>query len=704
MAQVEAVDKILYITLSNLGDALMALPAFDYLRRKYRDARITVVAAPRTKFLFENHPDVDELVIFDKHAPVRHKIDLFGRFRRARFDVVLDLKNSFYRWGVPARFKNPAIVRFPSWVVHEHQRHLYQAMIAVEGPGVTPEDLERANGRRNPSFIRDSHHDQAEALLKAHGLLGGEAFVLVVPGARSQLKKWSPEGYAEVISALKASYGLRAVLGGDKADEALNRSIMEKVPVETIDLCGRTDFGVLCALIQRARLTIANDSGAMHIASYLERPVIGIFGPSDEKRYGPWSHEGMAVRKNVLCAPCGRAHCRRQRLCIRTIRAFDVLLAARLLLEGGAGRTDPRRYKRILLARTDRMGDLLLTTPVFKSVREHYPASFIGVLVSASNRAIVDGNPYIDEVIALDKEKADQGFLATLRLARRLRGYRFDAAVIFHPTVRVHFLCFLAGISERIGYDRKAPYFLTRALPHRKQEGAKHESAYNFDLLEPLGILAPSSEMHMPLSAAAERSVDEIFRRKGIRHDSRLVAIHPSASCPSKRWPLSRFAAISDALTRRDRASVVLIGGQGYEQDARDLMRLTREPVVDLTGLLDLSQLAIFLSRCHLLISNDSGPVHMASAVGTSVISIFGRRQPGLSPRRWGPLGVSGVALHHETDCAPCLAHACARGFKCLEAVSVEEVLGHAQCLLRGSISTTTESRPAVASQKREGV
>jgi len=77
----------------------MALPAFDHLRRTYRQARITVVAAPRTKVLFEHHPDADELVVFDKAAPLRHKIDLFFRFRRAGFDVVVDLKNSFYRWG-----------------------------------------------------------------------------------------------------------------------------------------------------------------------------------------------------------------------------------------------------------------------------------------------------------------------------------------------------------------------------------------------------------------------------------------------------------------------------------------------------------------------------------------------------------------------------------------------------------------------------
>lgn len=696
--QVDTVHKILFITLSNLGDSLMTLPAFDYLRRTYRRARITVVAAPRTQILFEHHPDVDELVVFDKHASLKHKMDLFFRFRRFGFDVVVDLKNTFYRWGVPARFKNAAIARFPSWVVHEHERHLYQAMAAVADKPIAQEDLRRENGRRNPSFIQPQDHDEAARLLEAHGLGKQEPFVLVVPGARSHLKRWVAQGYAEVIVALKKTYGLRVVLSGVKEDASFHQSITEQAPADTIDLCGRTHFGALSALILRARLVIANDSGAMHIASYLERPVIGIFGPSDEKRYGPWSKEGLAVRKNLLCAPCGRAHCDQDRLCIRTIRPFDVLLAARLILEGGGGRTDPARYKRILLVRTDRMGDLLLTTPVFKALREHYPASFIAVLVSSATRAIVDGNPYIDEVIAFDKEKKHQGFLATLRLAQQIRRRRFDVVVILHPTLRVHLLCYLAGVRERIGYDRKAPYFLTRTVPHRKQEGTRHESSYNFDLLEPLGVVTASQEMHMPVDASSERAIQEMLRKNGLETAPRLVAIHPSASCPSKRWPLDRFGHVIDALVRQEKAQIVIVGGPGHEVFGRDLSRLARERVVDLSGQLDLGSLASLFRRCRLVISNDSGPVHLAAAVGTPVISLFGRRQAGLSPRRWGPLGAQNVVLYHETDCAPCLAHACVRGFECLKAVTEDEVLGHARRILRGPVSTKTETRHGAVS------
>ena len=125
MVELLEVKKVLYITMSNLGDAIMALPAFDFLRRCCPQAKITVVAGPRTKCIFENHPDASELIIFDKQASLRQKIDLFFKLKRGSFDVVVDLRDTFYRWGVKACYKNPARLSYPSWVTHASQKHLF---------------------------------------------------------------------------------------------------------------------------------------------------------------------------------------------------------------------------------------------------------------------------------------------------------------------------------------------------------------------------------------------------------------------------------------------------------------------------------------------------------------------------------------------------------------------------------------------------
>jgi heptosyltransferase-2 len=682
MAQTPEIKKILYITLSNLGDAMMALPAFDFLRRECPQSQITVVVGPRTRCVFENHPDVGELIVFDKHAPLKDKIRLFLRLKRAKFDCIIDLKNTFYRWGLRAAYKNPAWIKYPHWCQHSSQKHLYKAIVALRGHAIDEEHFEELNTRRNPSFILNQDFETVSNLLAGYGILEGQEFALIVPGALSSLKRWAKDGFIEVGREIIRKYGLKVVVAGIAEERGLVDTVVAGIGEGAIGLCGRTTFGQLAAVVLSAKLVICNDSGVLHTASYLDKLVIGIYGPSDYKEYGPWSKRGLAVRKNVICAPCGKAHCVRNRECIETITPFDVMLGVRLILEGDEARLKESRYRRILVARTDRIGDVLLSTPVLKALREHYPMSYIAMMVAPATKDIVEGNPYIDKVIVFDKDKS-RGLFSTINFAKRLKKDGFDIAVILHPTVRVHLLAFLAGIKERIGYDRKGPYFLTRTIAHRKQEGTKHESEYNFDLLEPLGIYNVQRELYMPIRSSSQRVVEELLEQAGITPQETLVAINPASSCISRRWPLSKFAQVIDGLAARQGVKVLIIADTQHRNISEELLSLTQSMPLDFSGRFDLSGLASLFKRCRLVISNDSGPVHMAVAVKTPVISIFGRNQPGLSPRRWGPLGPADIFLHKKTECEPCLAHACTNSFKCLEAISVEEVLAHAERILK---------------------
>lgn len=667
------VKRILYITMSNLGDAVMGLPAFDYLRRECPSARITVVAAPRTQCLFEHHPDVAELLVFDKHSSLKEKIALFRRLRHSGFDVIVDLKNTFYRWGLRARYKNPGFVSFPSWAPHYYQRHLLKAVWALKGR-MEREEFQNIQAPRNPSFISRKDTESLLSLLQQNNL-DREEFVLFVPGSRSDLKKWSQEGYEDVIRDLQERYGKKIVFAGDGADQLFVRAIRCRLRGDTVDLCGKTSLGMLAGLILRSSLVVGSDSGALQIASYLGRPVVGLFGPTNPDHYGPWSPHSIAVRKNLLCSPCSQASCPRQNhLCMKTILPYDVLLAVKLILEGKEERFREKRYQRILVTRTDRVGDVLLSTPALKALRDRYPSSFIAVMVSSYTRSLVEGNPYVDEVIIFDKDK-DKGLWGTLSLSRRLRRLSFDLAIILHPAFRVHLIVFLAGIRERLGYDWKAPYFLTRALPHKKQEGTKHEIEYNFDLLKEAGVEETTIQMYVPRDKVSEERMEDFFRRVVTPAAGPVIALNPSASCPSKLWPVERFARLNDELQRELNAKVLIITDQAHRHISEQLFSHARLRPVDCTGMLSLSDLASLLRRCDLLISNDSGPVHLAVAVGTPVISIFGRNQPGLSPRRWRPVGSNDVVLHKPLDCSPCLAHDCVRGFECLAAIRMEEVL-----------------------------
>jgi len=172
----------------------------------------------------------------------------------------------------------------------------------------------------------------------------------------------------------------------------------------------------------------------------------------------------------------------------------------------------------------------------------------------------------------------------------------------------------------------------------------------------------------------AGEKVEDFLSSKGIGRGDIIVGIHPGASCPSKRWPVERFAALADKIIADFRVKVVIIVGPSDMGLGDRAASLSRRGAVNLAGILSIRELAAFLKRCALFISNDSGPVHISVAVGTPVVSIFGRNEKGLSPERWRPLGKEDAVIHKEVGCKRCLAHNCRISFKCLKNISVDEV------------------------------
>ncbi len=336
---------------------------------------------------------------------------------------------------------------------------------------------------------------------------------------------------------------------------------------------------------------------------------------------------------------------------------------------------DLQDIDRILVTRVDRIGDVVLSTPVLEALRSRFPFAHIAMMISPATRDLVEGNPNIDEVIVYDKTGRQKSWKGTWRFSKKLKEKDFDIVIHLHPTNRVNWVSFLAGIPVRLGYRWKNYRLLTHVVPYLKHEGLKHEAQYNFDLLKRLGIDAPSEiRTHVPLSEEIYESLIDIKKEAGLESDS-FITINPGSSCPSKMWPASRFAELADRITEKFGIPVVFIGGDKEKSLAAQMMKWMKTKPVDLTGKLSLSQTAWLLKQADLLVSNDSGPVHIANAVGTPAISIFGRKQPGLSPRRWGPVGKDSTVIHKDVGCTVCAAHECEYSFLCLDAISIEEVL-----------------------------
>ena len=326
-----------------------------------------------------------------------------------------------------------------------------------------------------------------------------------------------------------------------------------------------------------------------------------------------------------------------------------------------------------MVSRTDRIGDVILSTPVFQAIKERYPESYLAALVLKETEAIVRGNPWLDEVIVYDKSGREKDWWRTFLFGIRLRKKRFDAVVHLHAANRVHFVSWLAKIPVRIGYRRKNHYLLTHVIEEKKWEGKKHEAEYNFDLLTLIDVSQPEElKLYFPL-----RDVDRESLAKTLPQDfdlDRYVVFHPSASCVSKRWPAERLANVADRLARSYGILPVIVGEGVGTLHAIQMQEFMREKALNLGGKLTLGTLAWLLKGARLLISNDSGPVHVACAVGTPVISIFGRNQPGLSATRWRPVSRNSSFLQKDVGCVECLAHNCQIDFKCLKELQAEEV------------------------------
>ena len=329
---------------------------------------------------------------------------------------------------------------------------------------------------------------------------------------------------------------------------------------------------------------------------------------------------------------------------------------------------------RVLIVRTDRIGDVILSTPVIRALRAARPDAHLAMMVRPAHRELVEGNPDLNEIILYDKDGAEKSWAGSLRFAAGLRARKFDTAIVLHSTNRVVLISWLAGIPRRIGYARRLSWLLTDAVPYVKPAGDRHELEYNLDLLKPLGIESKERALFVPTTREQETKVAAFLREQGINGDSLLIALHPGASCPSKRWPAERFAAVADRLIEQHGVRIVVVTGPEEAATGEKVIRAMRHPAIPAFGKLSLGELACLFKKTRCLVSNDSGPVHLACAVGTPVVSIFGRWGGGLSPTRWGPTGPNSMVLHHDVGCRPCLAHRCPIGFVCLESISVEEV------------------------------
>jgi len=345
--------------------------------------------------------------------------------------------------------------------------------------------------------------------------------------------------------------------------------------------------------------------------------------------------------------------------------------------------TDPRPisfsldHARILLIKPSSLGDIVHTLPVVSAIKSQWPGVHLTWVVKHQWAELVRRVAEVDRVWPVD-----QGAASWLKQGWALRSERFDAAIDLQGLFRSGVLAWLSGVPLRIGFANGregSPWFYTTRVPVPPLE--MHAVDRYLLVAEAMGARVQGApQFRFNLRDEDRAMVRSILSEKGLSVDQPWVAMNVSARWTTKRWPLSAFARVLDRLHEEGRAPVVVIGSAEDRHDVDALRAVTTTPFIDLAGAVPLGCLPALLSKAGVMITNDSGPMHIAAAVGVPVVALFGPT----SEVRTGPYGTGHRVLTGSVPCRPCFSRVCRHvpELECLRSLTPDDVAEAARDLL----------------------
>lgn len=328
--------------------------------------------------------------------------------------------------------------------------------------------------------------------------------------------------------------------------------------------------------------------------------------------------------------------------------------------------------RKTLIRGVNWVGDAVMTMPAIRAIRRADPEDNISLLVKPWVADLFKHDPSVNEIIPY--EDIHKGLAGKFRLASRLKPHKFDRAILLQNAIDAALTVFLARIPERIGYARDGRgMLLTRSIPHRNEDRTMHHIDYYLKLLQSVGIPPAGTETWLFL--LREERIRAREELSGLKRP--LIGINPGASFGSaKQWLPERFAEIAHRTVNELDGSAVVFGGPGEIEIAADITgRLTPHTqtgrVISMAGKTSLRQLAALMSECDAIVSNDSGPMHIADALGVPLAAIFGSTSWELT----GPRKSSSHVITASVECSPCFKRTCPdKGLTCMDQISANEV------------------------------
>ncbi len=327
------------------------------------------------------------------------------------------------------------------------------------------------------------------------------------------------------------------------------------------------------------------------------------------------------------------------------------------------------------------LGDSVVSVPAVRAIKASRPDAHVTVASPAKIAAVWKLVPEVDEVIPIPNRR----LFATVRAIRRQP--RFDVAMLFPNSIRVALEAWLSGVPRRIGYrGHSRSWLLTEIVPETQKAGPpKHQAMHYLRIAESLGteisdeFTSAKKTLNPPShSYGAAGAQSAAHQTSNIKHQTSLALCPGAEYGPAKRWLPERFAEAAKAIAGQRPVQWILFGTKKDAAIGKEISKSLGDGCVSRIGQTTIEQLIDELRECSLLLTNDTGTMHLASLLGVPVVAIFGSTEP----RMTGPLGTGHIVLRHQVECSPCFLRKCPIDFRCMKAVTVQEVVDAVMSIL----------------------
>lgn len=337
----------------------------------------------------------------------------------------------------------------------------------------------------------------------------------------------------------------------------------------------------------------------------------------------------------------------------------------------------------ILIVKMSAIGDVIHTLPALNALRDHFPNASITWLVEEAAADLVIGHPSVDNVIVSKRKRwmkslfsssCPSALIKILSFIRTLRETEYDMIIDFQGLLKSGVMVMLARGEKKIGFDKGMEhaecshlFYNLRLTPVSMEI---HALKRGLMMIQSLGVKVDKVEYRLPVTPGDQGAVHALLKRNGIRAEEKIICINPQATWETKLWDNEKFADLSDRIQERYGARIVFTGGAEDRAVIEDIISMTNKACVNLAGLTTLKMLATLYAKAAVLVTTDTGPMHLGAAAGTRVVAVFGST----APWRTGPYGSDHVVVRSAGRCSPCFKRECVHR-TCMHDISVDQVM-----------------------------